>query len=151
MKKTVALLLCSLGLVLAVAAQTVEGPEKVDSKFVVLLTWAQDLEQKSTNWNTNCGQSPKIGCNEFRDMLTRQMQAFIDMALTYRIEGSGCDAELRMKTIAHEIRVNRWNLKYGGQQSTDEGRSEAAEIEAETAPLSKAIKDCMGREPDQKL
>lgn len=147
MKTYFALLLCSLAFVFAVAGQSIDK----DPKFLVLLNWTKEIAEKSYNWNNHCGGKTEPGCAEFRQMLVGQMNAFIDMALTYKVEGSDCTARLRARTIGHEIQLHQWNIRCGGITATDKCRGEGAHIVEEEAAITADIKACLDSEHDINL
>lgn len=147
MKKLFALLLCSLAFVFVVAGQSMDK----DPKFLVLLNWAKEISEKSDKWNAHCGGKDELGCPEFRQMLVGQMNAFVDMALTYKVEGDDCTARLRARTVSHEIQLQKWNIQCAGKAHTEQCDTEGAQLAAAEVSIAADIKACIASGNDIKF
>ena|SRR5882724_934460 len=148
MKKLAALSLCLLAVVFTALAQTVETPTwHSDEHFFKLINWAKEISGHARTWNDHCADKLETGCSEYQALLEKSMKDFIADALTYTVEvnDSDCTTRLRMETVAHEIRMMRWDLACAGKvRDVGTCAEESAAIDEEIKILSANVKVCLG-------
>lgn len=145
-----------LAAVLLGALANIAGAQTVDTKFAALTIWYGQLSGIADKWNEtfmgpNATESPTSEqAQNVRAILDEQMKFFVQCALTYKVEGDTCDAQLRFKAVSHEIAVANWQLKYGMRALPPNVMAEASAksqaIKAEGDKLKKEVEKCFGDE-----
>jgi hypothetical protein len=149
MQKLIAGILIFCSIATALLAQ-----EEIDAKFVALMDWALELNQKVAIWNERCSQDKNVeGCQATRDMLNEQFIYFIVCANRYTAsEGDDCRAILRPKIIKNQVRMFIWNHDCAGRDLEGKEaafcKKENEAIKFEMKQLQKEIDLCAH---DQKL
>jgi hypothetical protein len=145
MKKLIAglLIFCSAALALADS----------ETRFVALVEWAQELNNKATMWNEQCHENHDApGCDVSKMVLEEQFTFFIEIANRFSVpETKDCRAALQPRVIAHTVRLFKWNLSCAGQTLTDQKeiiqcKAEKTAITAELIQLKKDTDVCMNRQ-----
>lgn len=137
---------------LILCASAMFAQETLDTKWVALFAWSQDLNQKALDWNEGCKADPSSdGCRFIRSVLNEQFNFFIACANRYSITGTDCRAVLRGHIIKHEIQVFTWNMECAGQKLTEKAaeacKGIAVAINDDQDQINKGTKQC----EDEKL